>query len=521
MPFSNLTHDALDRVLTFLSDFNTLSAAILIDKNIYHVFQARPKSILRAVAYNAVGPALPAALRLAKNEESPTEPPAEDQLTGTDVRFNRAEADRIVAGATVISGFEDLFSWRHKDRSSPITKLTPAESLRFHNACYRFWAYCAMFEDTHYDWDLEDDLDNIPEDCIAFFNAFSDRDLFDIDRLVSFLVETVQWIDHVHYPEGGYSNHAGFLAEWPEAILKAYRGYGLHALHHYMQASFRNGFYSEPFQSVMNSRGIIAAGARAEKRSKAILEAVVGDQDRCHRCHTVCGVNLWGASNFHLLKGILNADDLLRSLPGHLRQNKTEMRLILGILEGAAFPVPGFDWPLPTFVAMPPLHNPNAPPYALPAFHAQVAGAALPAPNPPAVPAPAPALVPAPAPAAAPVIPGLAALASMPAVPPDGPGIDYAELFGEILSLPAGADEGTDPTLGAWDADGWFCVGCVRELCRARLWRWWLARKQEEDMRIEEDCWYGWNCRTQVHKASHATRLNHLCKPAKGDPGNL
>ena len=23
-----------------------------------------------------------------------------------------------------------------------------------------------------------------------------------------------------------------------------------------------------------------------------------------------------------------------------------------------------------------------------------------------------------------------------------------------------------------------------------------------------EDCWYGWNCRTQTHKTLHATRLN-------------
>lgn len=62
--FSDLPTDILDRVLMHLRDFNTLSAAIKICKSVYDVFEAHPKSIVQAVAYNIAGPALPDAIRV-------------------------------------------------------------------------------------------------------------------------------------------------------------------------------------------------------------------------------------------------------------------------------------------------------------------------------------------------------------------------------------------------------------------------------------------------------------------------
>lgn len=29
------------------------------------------------------------------------------------------------------------------------------------------------------------------------------------------------------------------------------------------------------------------------------------------------------------------------------------------------------------------------------------------------------------------------------------------------------------------------------------------------------DCWYGYKCRTQVHKYAHASKLNHICEPRR------
>ena len=43
----------------------------------------------------------------------------------------------------------------------------------------------------------------------------------------------------------------------------------------------------------------------------------------------------------------------------------------------------------------------------------------------------------------------------------------------EIIDLHV--DTGTD----AWTQEGWYCIDCVRELFKQRLWRWWYAKKRE------------------------------------------
>ncbi|KAG0703764.1 hypothetical protein DFH29DRAFT_416855 [Suillus ampliporus] len=58
--------DLVACVLTSLPDFDCLVSAILTSKSIYNVFEQHPHSIVRSVAYNLVGPALPQALRLVR-----------------------------------------------------------------------------------------------------------------------------------------------------------------------------------------------------------------------------------------------------------------------------------------------------------------------------------------------------------------------------------------------------------------------------------------------------------------------
>ncbi|KZT06333.1 uncharacterized protein LAESUDRAFT_812919 [Laetiporus sulphureus 93-53] len=75
--------------------------------------------------------------------------------------------------------------------------------------------------------------------------------------------------------------------------------------------------------------------------------------------------------------------------------------------------------------------------------------------------------------------------------------------------------EGDAPDV--WSKDGWYCLECVRTLFKERLMWYWRAKKEEAGIPILEDCWYGYNCRTQSHKEQHAKRLNHLCVPTRGD----
>ncbi|KZT19512.1 hypothetical protein NEOLEDRAFT_1151906 [Neolentinus lepideus HHB14362 ss-1] len=67
--------------------------------------------------------------------------------------------------------------------------------------------------------------------------------------------------------------------------------------------------------------------------------------------------------------------------------------------------------------------------------------------------------------------------------------------------------------------DDWIFISCLLTFTQSRLHLWWLDRKRTEGMHIPlDDCWYGYNCRTQIHRYAHAAKLNHLCAPTRGDP---
>ena len=57
--------DVIHEILASLCDFRTLSAATMVSKAFYDVFQAHPMVIAHSVAANLIGPALPQAARAA------------------------------------------------------------------------------------------------------------------------------------------------------------------------------------------------------------------------------------------------------------------------------------------------------------------------------------------------------------------------------------------------------------------------------------------------------------------------
>lgn len=113
MQFHELAADIIDRILTSVPDFSTLSTSIRISKQVYDVFQARPKSIILAVAYNVCGPALPDALQAVRyrlNEEETRLLQTAQNLLQTPV--TRDEANMLTDYADVAMRLEDLFSLR-------------------------------------------------------------------------------------------------------------------------------------------------------------------------------------------------------------------------------------------------------------------------------------------------------------------------------------------------------------------------------------------------------------------------
>ena len=59
----------------------------------------------------------------------------------------------------------------------------------------------------------------------------------------------------------------------------------------------------------------------------------------------------------------------------------------------------------------------------------------------------------------------------------DDPRSEADEIMANIMTemIDLAVDTGTD----AWTQDGWYCIDCVRELLKQRLWKWWYTKKQE------------------------------------------
>ncbi|KAI0757301.1 hypothetical protein C8Q80DRAFT_1132958 [Daedaleopsis nitida] len=80
-------------------------------------------------------------------------------------------------------------------------------------------------------------------------------------------------------------------------------------------------------------------------------------------------------------------------------------------------------------------------------------------------------------------------------------------------------DQAEDGSEGGkeWSKDGWYCLDCIKELYRRRFMEWWRHEKAKSGAPAQDDCWYGYNCRTMTHRAEHAKKLNHLCTPTRGE----
>ncbi|KAG6327434.1 hypothetical protein ID866_11655 [Astraeus odoratus] len=69
----------------------------------------------------------------------------------------------------------------------------------------------------------------------------------------------------------------------------------------------------------------------------------------------------------------------------------------------------------------------------------------------------------------------------------------------------------------AWKKDDLLCMNCLCKFLQEHMHIWYLEWKRKRGAIPTEDCWYGYNCRTQQHNTAHAMKLNHYCEPIRGD----
>ncbi|KAJ7660591.1 hypothetical protein B0H17DRAFT_330811 [Mycena rosella] len=467
---ANLPDDILGRFLDAAPDFDTLNAAVGVSKRWQGVFVTHPKAIALSVAHNIVGPALPQAVCFLrypypeKEEDSWADPEDQEEVDstteddtededggGANRRVNTrkegkpgtkkpepfSEGDEISelspqertelqGNAGIVSQLEEIFSLRHKDRTSETSRLTALESHRFSRAMYRVMLYCQLFY-----WPLNlDDIDSMEDDLEALekiqkgrytmLNQYSTAELLEIRAVVAFLHELIKVVLGNKLFDDGKDI---CISTGPAVILQAYLTNSSDPFDDAVEPEvmdgnednvFFGGFFSIPMKRIWKERKTVPP----ESEWDAILDVVCGKSDACAQCGVVAGLKLWSEANW---KNLINVD-FCALLPGKLGQNDIETEALMDL------------------------------------FMSSTCGAEV--------------------------------------------------IVAEILDMKT-----TD--FAAWKKDDILCSACLDKLIGAHLHLWLLKRKAQDGWKPTENCWYGYNCNTQVHKRTHAKGRNHLCIPVR------
>ncbi|KAI5836245.1 hypothetical protein K523DRAFT_392496 [Schizophyllum commune Tattone D] len=504
-----LDDDILQLILCQLPDFQSLGSAICSCKAFHLIYSTYPVQIEYAVATSIVGPAIPQALRVARFELS-------EDLTGEveerkdtfpetnePVRLDRREKQLIYEHAKKVDRLETLFSRRHKTRKPTVSQLTSLESLRLRRAVYRLMLYCHIHGGVDDDWEAEESdresIEEIYEKHRDFLDQYSTDDLREMQGVADFITEIAHCVrreveaeEHDIFSMDFFDDF--FLARGPLAALECYEARSFTPIEE--DAIDADGsemmfcaFLSQPVERIMSAR-------KAEYRSnhwRAILDSIPDEHATCDRCRTMKGLELYDETNYDALFGVegLNHRELPRLFKGRLSHHFTERHKIWEYFGGAA----SFDYG---------------------AFLKEIFAFSTPlAASTPVTPAPSTVV----APAHAPVISQSLSLEEWAEAVDDDEG---SASGAAAIDQPAASSSTASTSLcSPWDGlstSSALCADCLKDVISEFLPQWWLERKRNAGETIPtEDCWYGWNCRTQTHKPLHATRLNHFCKPSRGD----
>ncbi|KAJ7250165.1 hypothetical protein B0H12DRAFT_680943 [Mycena haematopus] len=337
-----LDDDILDQIMAFCPTFATLQALILVSKAFHRVFQAHPKSITRAVAYNIVGPALPQALRAIRypydgystaKDPSGMATACPEGHNGTII--TAAEQGILEENARVVGKLEDIYSLLNKDRTSQTSLLTAEESQRFRRAMYRLMLFSNIFPGNRYS---ADDFDELPNDDIFFhtiraqrtaiLNEYPTGELQELSSASNFLLDIFDDVANSR-------NHA-FLSTGPSGALRAWAARSYDGLEDDIDFNFLDdvddvplydGYLSVPLNNIWTARKITLPKADdsdeeedGEPSSKWILDSVNGANDTCSQCSSLGGLDLYTEANWFRF---LCHGSITIHLKAHLKHNHT------------------------------------------------------------------------------------------------------------------------------------------------------------------------------------------------------
>ncbi|KAH9853071.1 hypothetical protein C2E23DRAFT_859379 [Lenzites betulinus] len=473
----DITHD----ILTYLPDFRSLFAAIEVSKAFYHAFRSHPRLIIRRVAQNVAGAGCHLAVRAAYCEQQcliSTELvslPDEEHFRGAEWTFTRGMGNSVEQFAQAVKTIEDFYSIRFKDRTSSTSVLDATEALRFQRAAYRFLLYTIVlwhadfravicqctplpkYASQHEDMDEDEDEDNEDED------EDQNEDQNEEDEFYE------EWVPTPH-----------------EKRLE------------HLKDNFLESLSSEELLELL------------------AMNAIVADFDLWQQ-------TAWGDNAFnshHMPVGILQLDHRFseRTVPSRWAPYENpEIPMIAHvatkILQARATPHDRLHV-VPSAI----LTSVHGDKDTCTRCAAESGVQLLGAPN-------------------MHLLPGLLSYAERALLLPgrlpryveevraladhlrdSAARVSEGVFVGGLMDMqPADEDADAAADNEQWDKDAWYCLRCIEHLFRQRLVLWWREEKRKAGTLPELDCWYGYNCRTMTHNAAHGAKLNHLCKPDRGD----
>ncbi|KDQ25951.1 hypothetical protein PLEOSDRAFT_1085277 [Pleurotus ostreatus PC15] len=313
-----LDDDIVDRVFTFLPTFDALQAFLLTSKSIYQVYLRYPESIVRNVAYNVAGPALPQAMQLveyrrkledARNQDDETKSVDLPEESTTVKHISTDAAHQLARIAKAATGLEDIFS--------------------------RMFAY---LEDDETDSDDSTERnEDLLQQCITFLDEMLDPELLEIRAVMLFFSELVSQINVVGHPAGlGVVSRGFALMVGPEAILESVltRSTGpLQEAETYtpenVPATLHPGFLEDPLTTLLQKRRIPIPPSNETWR--ALLHEIKGENDQCT---TVCLLEVFGAETFPskftalFSQGIMRPHEVVGLFKGRLRLAQSAIDLV-------------------------------------------------------------------------------------------------------------------------------------------------------------------------------------------------
>ncbi|KAJ7034192.1 hypothetical protein C8F04DRAFT_1234442 [Mycena alexandri] len=311
-----------------MSTLKSLSAALRVSKTWYEAFQTHPKSILRAVGENVVGPALPDAVRVLRYSIDSTTTGGKEEID----KLTRKEYHRLSANAAVVRRLEVAFSLKYRDPLSRASQLTWTESWRFARAVYRIMLYCEVFhmpDDEDQVRELQETRhDEIVAQRVAMSNKYSTTELFELNSVLVFLrTITMECGGDYLEDEDDFQEPTDILiSTGPAVVLHAWEhengdrmidtlGYTVWISGPY---TLLLDFFAGPLQQIWNDRDVSPPPSDGKK----LLDEAPHQSPPCHQCGLTSPNNLRCQQDWADLH--LNIRDLF---PGNLSRNIIEMEL--------------------------------------------------------------------------------------------------------------------------------------------------------------------------------------------------